>query len=310
MRKASQSTGVQYGGAKGGGSKAESEPFDKVRIRPGESMLELGDRLGRERGLALSEDENGVLNAHSYTDNDGDDGGSAQLEEGKNILEARIIIKRPEHDGPEHLRGQNIATDQKYGREVSEISYKQDSSGGGGSGGGGGQQSPYMAMAERAGSPTDHKYRSGSEYVWDKKVMITAYITVQGWKEPGTGKLWKPWGWVTVKSFMAMVNEPLFVVEATFTQDNSSGTRTQLHLERLPFGGKPQDSGGGGGGGGGGAQQSSFTGGGGGGSTVPPAQSPQPQQENPEQAGTDQPKQKDEPLATGEETDATQGTEG
>jgi hypothetical protein len=81
--------------------------------------------------------------------------------------------------------------------------------------------------------------RANFENIQNEGTLITAHVTVQGWLRNGVD-LWRAGDSVFVYSPMAILNMPLSIESATFTQDNASGTTTTLELV-LPWklGAKP-----------------------------------------------------------------------
>ena len=78
-------------------------------------------------------------------------------------------------------------------------------------------------------SQAEVQKRAENERVWHDDTEVQATITVQGWLcKPG--RLWTPGDHIFVRSPMAMLNQPLAIQNATFTQDSTNGTETVLDM--------------------------------------------------------------------------------
>jgi prophage tail gpP-like protein len=154
--------------------------------------------------------------------------GKAQdaLVEGQNMLEGREIIYDPNMAGGVPSPAQGPGTDDKHGAQVASepfFSKAFDTLGK--------KYVPGVLVPEMPFFGKElHEGRATSESNWLLEDYVTVYGTVQGWLRP-SGGLWERGQQVTVRSPMLVMNgTPLTVKSATFTQDNTTGTRTVLEL--------------------------------------------------------------------------------
>ena len=195
---------------------------------PGESVHDFIDTLTRHLGkdgsaigIAHTADEQG--NFCILTDSIG---GGDSLIEGKNMIEGREVIYDPLQAGGVPSPNQGPGNNDQWGAKVASIPFVSktfDTMG-----------PKYVPSVVVPEIPFFHKElqqaRAFSESNWLQESYVTVYGTVYGWLKP-SGGLWKRGQNVTVQSPMLVMNGvPLILKSATFSQDNSTGTRTQLEL--------------------------------------------------------------------------------
>jgi prophage tail gpP-like protein len=193
-------------------------PFKQLQVQPGETVWDFLERIARPRGIVLGSDIEGnflFIDYHTGT-------AVEQLIEGQNILRCQCVITK-EHTFTDYLvRGQTGGSDDMQGTEASE----QECSVGGTAN----RKSVLLTPAEQpVWSKGEICDRAKNEAVWHEGTVIEATITVQGWLRSGKA-LWHAGDDVHVKSPMAMLNQVLKIMTATFTQDRDSGTLTTLEL--------------------------------------------------------------------------------
>jgi prophage tail gpP-like protein len=195
------------------------KPFDKMQNNPGELIWDFLERIARDRGIIMGSDHLGnflMIGEHSMpivTD----------LIEGINIKACQCIITRQYSYYQYRVDGQAQASDDNSGPRASQMSAAVMGS--------------LLKMKSVLITPLEEPVktiaelydRARNEAKWRKGTEISATITVQGWLCDGKN-LWTPGDNVMVRSPMAMLNQPLKIMCATFTQDRNRGTETTLDL--------------------------------------------------------------------------------
>jgi prophage tail gpP-like protein len=214
-------------------NKGKDAAFEHAQVHPGETAYQFIKRLALQLKLYLIHDEFGNLIAIDKAI----DSSQTQLEEGKNILACRAVLSDyTQMKGVVGL-GQCNADDKKSGRAVSQLMVKSE-------------DNPECkrerrscVVAERPCTGDNLKDRVRLEYEYRASVTMEVAITVYGWLTGGkSGDLWKPARMTMVKSPMAQLSQELWIRSVTFTQDNRSGTRTLIELQRYPQGMVPLTS--------------------------------------------------------------------
>lgn len=229
--------------------------FKRTSIAHGQNILEVLDPLARMLGLAnnmsisFTSNPNGdfVIHAgHLSTQTD-------SVIEGQNMLEAREIIYNPAAYSGLTAVGQGPGTNTQHGTKVAsepyasqqgqdQMSNKTDvSTGKESTGGGDASNAPsgtarYMPKVVTTEIPVTNKQQVEGRAGFDARLaaedQVTIIATVYGWLRP-SGGLWAPEQVVKVVSPMLIMDgsQQLFVYAVTFTQDNHTGTRSQLELK-------------------------------------------------------------------------------
>jgi prophage tail gpP-like protein len=199
-------------------------PFEKLQLQQGETVWDFCERIARPRGVIMGSDHLGnflFIGPHA---------GELvhHLVEGVNILRLQCVISQEEVYDPYIVNGQAAGNDESHGREKTQMR--------GETGGSSRLPRPRLTPAEQpvSGQP-EVQERSRNEAKWGEGTKIQCSITVQGWINPGTGKLWEPGEDVHVESPMALLDMNLKLEVVTFTQDRNSGSLTTLDL-REPWG--------------------------------------------------------------------------
>ena len=213
--------------------KVEGGALPKFKIprysaTPGESVHDFIDVLTRHLGVKNS--PVGISHTSDPQGNfvilTGAVGGSDSLIEGQNMMEGREVIYDPLQAGGVPSPNQGPGNDQQHGTKVASEPFKAEPFETYGQ-----KYPPSVVVPE---IPYFHKDllegRVMGESGWLKESYVTVYGTVYGWLKP-SGGLWNRGQWVTVQSPMLVMNGiPLILKSATFSQDNSTGTRTVLEL--------------------------------------------------------------------------------
>jgi prophage tail gpP-like protein len=210
-----------------------TEPFDRVHLQFGETPMQLIERLARARNIVLGSDGKPGLLA---TTNPGG-GVQGQVIEGVNILEGRelwtyyaadkdVVAALSQKPGGDKVSMTGAA--HELFQKTNALSF----------GGGLGQALTKLTAAEVPSGIPDLRNRNDQENSKGLTERIELFITVQGWLRPDGG-LWNvpsPDGTgadVYVRSPMLIMDQVLHTKSVTFTQDNSTGTRTTLELVNI-----------------------------------------------------------------------------
>jgi prophage tail gpP-like protein len=195
---------------------------------PGESVHDFIDTLTRHLGKAGS--KIGIAHAGNPQGDfcilvDGLGGGDT-LTEGKNMLEGREVIYDPNQAGGVPSPNQGPGDNQNWGAKVSHTPFENK-----GFLTYGAKIIPGVVVPEIPFMGKElHEGRATSESNWMMEAYVTVYGTVHGWLKP-SGGLWERGKEVTVNSPMLVMNGiPLILKSVTFSQDNSTGTRSVLEL--------------------------------------------------------------------------------
>jgi prophage tail gpP-like protein len=200
--------------------------IERLNVPVGQSAWTTLEELARDRGIILGSDTQGNLTGRK---GGAGGGGGDMVIEGKNILEGSERWSLNGGGGPNTSVSQNINNDYRSGPDAAHVpSASADNKI---KGHGTGAYAPNTQIANRTGDKEDMKNLSENESERRGQEQLQVTIVVQGWLRP-SGGLWKPGQNVHVKSPMLIVDEPLKLVTADFTQDSKSGTRTKLELKR------------------------------------------------------------------------------
>jgi len=193
-------------------------PFEKLQVEHGENLWNFLERIARPKGIVMGSDHFGnllLIDNHSSLV-------AAELVEGDNILKCQATISKEQMHSDYIVDGQPPQDDSQHGIAATEMRAKI--------GGSALRYSPLLTPAEQpVKTIAELADRAKNESIWHEGTEIRASITVQGWMMPGGG-LWRAGDLIAVDSPMAMLNMGLKIDTATFTQDNSGGTLTQLEL--------------------------------------------------------------------------------
>lgn len=203
-----------------GGGAAAMLPFKRADVQPGESVFQFLERLARQRGIVLSDDESGNLVAATQFESSGGDA----LVEGQNILRATCTISDLALNGPVASFAQINGDDNEHAKRASQIVASTTDTNVS-------RFRPLVTLAEHPIRTAEAQKRTEFEGGWRESVSIVADITKYGWLKDAGG-LWKVGEPVPVKSPMLMLDMTLYTKCVVFTQDVASGTLTTLTLVR------------------------------------------------------------------------------
>jgi prophage tail gpP-like protein len=201
---------------------AASIPFRQVIVQTGETIAELLERLGRQRGLWQWVDVDGTILAG----NPAAASGSATLEEGVNIVAANSYIEYPWAESVV-ANSQTSGSDDLWARRAAHIGAEAAISGGD-------PGKKIIVLAEHADTQQDLQARTDHEAREINAATHRDVITHKGWYRPGSQKLWAAGDSCVVKSPMlypfAGGQQTLKVWGVTCSQSEQSGTITAVEL--------------------------------------------------------------------------------
>ena len=195
-------------------------PFESAHAEQGETTWDFVERLCRPRGVILGSDHLGnflMIGEHT---------GEVvhHLIEGVNILRMQCVISKQQIYHPYIVSGQTKRSDESSPRQAGQQRAQTD--------GTAPLFRPRLTPAEQpVADMSEIQARSRNEAKWGEGTSIEATVTVQGWLNPSTNKLWEPGELIQVDSPMALLSQALKIEIATFTQDRNSGSLTTLELK-------------------------------------------------------------------------------
>jgi prophage tail gpP-like protein len=210
---------AKYPGQKLNWGTPNPRPFPYLSCQPGEKNWDFVERVCRPRGMVLGSDFAGnylLISAHTPPI-------MYRCIEGENIKKLQMIWSKDYFKQLYGVQGQAPASDQQNGTAASEMEGKVP--------GNAPIHSELHTPAEQpVTDPQELQERAQFEQIWTEGAEIECHVTVQGWFPPGFDDIWRVGMNVYIWSPMAMLDMVLKIQTATFTQDNNSGTQTELEL--------------------------------------------------------------------------------
>lgn len=198
-------------------------PFRMAQVFHGETVFQFLERLARQRGIIMTDDPSGNLVGGGLDPNAGV---AAVLEEGRNIYEARVMIRDDMVASKIEGYGQNSGSDSMWGAEASQIKALANNATMG-------RYKPLLIIAEDPVTKRDLQDRVDREQAQRIGTAVQCSVTVQGWHKPGGG-LWKEGETLTIKAPSLFPNpggtQSLAVEQVTYAQDPTGGTTTTLDM--------------------------------------------------------------------------------
>jgi prophage tail gpP-like protein len=193
-------------------------PFPKLQNEKGELVWDFLERIARPRGVVMGSDSFGnflLIGQHSFP-------AVTELIEGVNIKSCQCIITIEHIYEAYEVGAQHPASDDNSGTAASELKGVAPGIGLGGS--------KLITPAEQP-VKTDGEVQARANYerLWHDGTLVQCTIVAQGWLRDSEN-LWRAGDEVHVYSPMAMLDHQLKIQNATFTQDDKSGTQTTLDL--------------------------------------------------------------------------------
>jgi prophage tail gpP-like protein len=197
------------------------KPFKRVSEHVGETRFDFIERLCRMRNVHMVDDGTGGIVAFR-----GPRGtATTALQEGRNILRARLLLKNNEHADNLKTVGMDQGNDDADGNRATSGSTTSAPPIG----------RPVKIAAEETGDDADMQMRVGQEKDWDAYQMVDGEITVPGWLNDA-GLLW----W-TEREKIVTVNSPMLLPENSMDfmikgivhrQSSEGGSTTDILLCR------------------------------------------------------------------------------
>ena len=195
------------------------KPFERFQAQPGEKIFDLMDRAARHRMAILGTDHLGnflLIGEHSNPI-------VQDLVEGENIKKMQCIISNEGMYRDYAGTGQTHGTDDQNMQKSSELRARAQ-----------GALNWFRRFLE---VPVEQpvkgldevQMRVDMQALEQEGTLVEATVTVQGWLRDGEN-LWRVGDNVFVYSPMALLAMPMCIKVATFSQDNSRGTQTELEL--------------------------------------------------------------------------------
>jgi prophage tail gpP-like protein len=201
-----------------------SKPFKSVQVFHGETAFEFIERLARLRGVFVTDDEHGNLVGGSVKSTAAP---AATLEEGRNIFEARAMMRDDAVFSVIKGHAQDKGSDSVWGKGASQISATAENPTMK-------RYRPMILISEEPSTKEDLKDRVDREQAQRIGTAVQCSIVVQGWLKPGGKSLWKEGEILSVKSPSLFPNssgsQRLAVQCVTYAQDAVRGTTTTLDL--------------------------------------------------------------------------------
>lgn len=203
-------------------------PFESLRPQPGETTWNFLERIARVRGAVLGSTYYGtfvIIGKHlgHVTDT---------LIEGVNILKCQVVHTKKDIFSKYINIGQTKPSDKKYGEAANQMKCNAWSKFP--------PPPPGRVLITPAEQPVKDKEelctRAEYERQWHDGSVVTATVTVHGWLRPGRRDIWRVRDNVHIYSPMALLQTgegrpvTMKIQNATFTQDDKSGTLTTLDL--------------------------------------------------------------------------------
>jgi prophage tail gpP-like protein len=206
-----------------------SEPFPRVSEHVGETRFAFIERLCRMRNIHMLDDGRGGIVGFR-----GPSGGGLVLQEGKNILRARLLLKNDDHVDPVVVVGQHHSNESADANRDTSGKASVPSI-----------NRPLKIPAEETGSDAAMQLRANHEADWIKYQMVDGDVAVPGWLT-SDGSLWMAHvrELVTVNSPMLLPEDSMdFMIKGVVhRQSSEGGTTTDVLLCRfdgLGAGGEP-----------------------------------------------------------------------
>jgi prophage tail gpP-like protein len=196
-----------------------SIPFDKLQNQPGEPVWDFLERIARPRGIMMGSDGWGnflAIGDHNMPIL------NTQLIEGQNIKTCQCVFHKDIAFTEYKVTAQSAASDDNAYTKASEL----EASWGGSGFAGSMLHTPSEQPVKNQQEVID---RAKNEALWHEGPTVELTVTVQGWFRDDIN-LWMPGDNVFVYSPMCPLNQLMKIKQVTFTQDNNSGTMTQLDL--------------------------------------------------------------------------------
>ena len=195
------------------------KPRPRIQVFPGETPLEMIDRLTRFEAVAPYDDPQGNLVLGRM---DLAAAPVAALVEGGNIKAASATLRADTRHSEVIVKGQKPATDDAWGADANELiaRVRDDAVT---------RYRPLLIVNEEPGELEDLRKRADWEAARRGSESVSVSVTVQGWRHSG-GALWTPGDVYTVMSPTIPVARALVAESVVWSQDDTGGTVTDITL--------------------------------------------------------------------------------
>lgn len=203
---------------------------EKLHIDPGETVFNVLEHAARIAGvLLISDGEGGVIITQPGTER-----AVTELVEGQNIISAEADFTVASRFYHYIALGQHQATDAFFGAEAAQIkgeAFDPNVT----------RQARVLVIRPEGNvTPAFAKLRAQWEATVRAARSNSVKVVVQGWTQ-GNGALWPVNALVHVKSPQLRIDGDMLIASATYSFDESEGTRTELSL-KPPGAFKPEPS--------------------------------------------------------------------
>lgn len=195
--------------------------FNPFAFNPGESCFEALERACRQKGFLLTNDGNGgILMTRPSSERSG-----TILEQGKNILQASGSFNHTERFSNYKVKGQSSKfeddLDPMFAYSIQASATDPNVP----------RYRPLLVVNESVTTIEQAKQRAQWEATNRAAKSSQFNVQVQGWTQ-GDGSLWRVNQLVRLRSHWIGVDDDLLVVSTKMTLSASSGSLTELKLER------------------------------------------------------------------------------
>lgn len=196
------------------------EKFAKWTVKPGDTVFENLDRIGKARALFFVSDEYGFVRMQKR----GSEKSNGRLVRGENIKDGKISYNNTNRFNIYKIVGQSAGSDESYGdNTVVNVAQSLDAG-----------VNRYRPLILQSESNADKK-SSQNRANWELSVRIAsavkASVVVYGWTTPN-GRLWKVNELVNIKDDILGLNGEMLISSVNFKQSDGDGTTTELELVR------------------------------------------------------------------------------
>lgn len=196
------------------------KPIRRFAIQQGETVQAAIERLCRFRALLCFSRTDGSIEIGTPAS-----GASVgKLTDGVNVLEVSADHDVSGRYASYHVKGQSAGDDEANGRAVAQV--KASATDGAVT-----RYRPLLIVAEEQADKAGLEKRAK----WEANVRAargqTAYVTVQGWRDPG-GAIWSPNVRVDLSAPDISIDATMLVIAIRLSRSNEGGTIARLTLQR------------------------------------------------------------------------------
>lgn len=193
--------------------------FDVIKLQQGETVFAALDRLARFRKVLLSP---GVAGSLLITQA-GRNRATVRLQQGVNIKSAGGVLDTSQRYSNYIVKGQNVSSKTSDGELEAHAEARVTDSAVT-------RYRPLVIMAETGATNGSAADRA----TWEANVRLgrsaSATVTVRGWRQGLTGKLWKPNLLVGITSPFLRMDGDMLIRQVTYKRSGSSGTEAELSI--------------------------------------------------------------------------------